>query len=314
MESQHISMVIISVTACVLGLLLNKYINSTKCEDCDENWITLDIKGLEEDFTNKLFGQHIASEVIIKALKGSSSNPNSQKPLTMSLHGYSGTGKNFVSRLIAQNLYRKGLDSKYVHVFVSTLHFPHVQFIDKYQSNLQKWIHGNVSQCARSMFIFDEMDKMHPGLINAIKPFLDYSSDVDKVDYRKAIFIFLSNTGGDKISEFTLNVLMNGKERESIKLSQLEEELSSTVFNKSNSGFWQTALIQSNLIDHFIPFLPLEFKHVESCVRAEIASRGKRISESIVTTIASSMVYYPEEKLLSQKGCKTVASKVNLYF
>ncbi|XP_060697117.1 torsin-1A-like [Hemiscyllium ocellatum] len=314
MASQHVSVIIISVIACVLGLLLNKYIHYIKCEDCDENWIELDIKGLEEDFTNKLFGQHIASEVIIKALKGSASNPNPQKPLTMSLHGYSGTGKNFVSRLIAQNLYRKGLDSKYVHMFVSTLHFPHVQFIDQYQSNLRGWIHGNVSQCARSMFIFDEMDKMHPGLINAIKPFLEYSSVVDKVDYRKAIFIFLSNTGGDKISEFTLNILMNGKERESIKLSQLEEELSSTVFNNSNSGFWQTALIQNNLIDHFIPFLPLEFKHVESCVRAEIASRGKSISESIVSTIASNMVYYPEEKLLSLKGCKTVASKVNLYF
>ncbi|XP_048469423.1 torsin-1A-like isoform X2 [Rhincodon typus] len=269
---------------------------------------------LEKDFTDKLFGQHIASEVIIKALKGSLSNPDPKKPLTISLHGNSGTGKNFISRLVAQNLYRKGLYSAYIHVFVSTLHFPHVQFIDQYQNNLRMWIRGNVSLCARSMFIFDEMDKMHPGLINAIKPFLDYSSDVDKVDYRKAIFIFLSNTGGDKISEFTLNVLMNGKARESITLSQLEEELSSTVFNNSNSGFWQTDLIQHNLIDHFIPFLPLEFKHVESCVRAEIASRGKKINESIVTTIASSMVYYPEEKLLSQKGCKTVASKVNLYF
>ncbi|XP_059494373.1 torsin-1A-like isoform X2 [Stegostoma tigrinum] len=270
--------------------------------------------GLEEDFTKKLFGQHIASEVIIKALKGSLSNPDPKKPLTMSLHGNSGTGKNFISRLVAQNLYRKGLYSQYIHVFVSTLHFPHVQFIDRYQNNLQTWIRGNVSLCAQSMFIFDEMDKMHPGLINAIKPFLDYSSDVDKVDYRKAIFIFLSNTGGDKISEFTLSVLMNGKARESITLSQLEEELSSTVFNNNNSGFWQTDLIQHNLIDHFIPFLPLEFKHVESCVRAEIASRDKKINESIVTTIASSMVYYPEERLLSQKGCKTVASKVNLYF
>ncbi|XP_048469429.1 torsin-1A-like isoform X6 [Rhincodon typus] len=190
---------------------------------------------LEKDFTDKLFGQHIASEVIIKALKGSLSNPDPKKPLTISLHGNSGTGKNFISRLVAQNLYRKGLYSAYIHVFVSTLHFPHVQFIDQYQNNLRMWIRGNVSLCARSMFIFDEMDKMHPGLINAIKPFLDYSSDVDKVDYRKAIFIFLSNTGGDKISEFTLNVLMNGKARESITLSQLEEELSSTVFNNSNT-------------------------------------------------------------------------------
>lgn len=32
---------------------------------------------------------------------------------------------------------------------------------------------------------------MHQGLIDAIKPFLDYYEQVDGVSYRKAIFIFL---------------------------------------------------------------------------------------------------------------------------
>ncbi|GCB69304.1 hypothetical protein scyTo_0001029 [Scyliorhinus torazame] len=294
-----------------MGMFTYSYFS---CESCDNEWISLDVKGLEKDFKHRLFGQHIASEVILKAVKGSLSTPDPKKPLTMSLHGHSGTGKNFVSQLLAQNLYKNGLTSQYVHVFMATLHFPHVQLIDQYQNDLQKWIRGNVTLCPRSMFIFDEMDKMHPGLINAIKPFLDYTSEVDKVDYRKAIFIFLSNTGGDKINEHTLSVLMSGKTSESIKLSELEEELSMTVFNNSNSGFWQTNLIQTNLIDYFIPFLPLEFKHVMSCVRAELESRGVK-NEGIVATIASSLVYYPkEEKLLSVKGCKTVVSKVNLYF
>ncbi|XP_078082380.1 torsin-1A-like [Mustelus asterias] len=301
----------LAVVVMLVGILIYSY---SGCELCDDKWISLDVKGLEKDFANKLFGQHVAREVIIKAVTGSLRTPNPKKPLTMSLHGDSGTGKNFASQLLAQNLYRNGMNSKNVHVFVSTLHFPHAQLIDQYQNELQMWIRGNVTSCPRSMFIFDEMDKMHPGLINAIKPFLDYTSAVDKVDYRKAIFIFLSNTGGDQIREFTLSRLLSGKERESIKLSELEDELSITVFNNHNSGFWQTNLIQTNLIDHFIPFLPLEFKHVVSCVRAELASRRVN-GESFVNTIASSMVYYPkEEKLLSVKGCKTVASKVNLYF
>lgn len=59
------------------------------------------------------------------------------------------------------------------------------------QDQLQLWIRGNVSACARSVFIFDEMDKMHAGLIDAIKPFLDYYEVVDEVSYQKAIFIFL---------------------------------------------------------------------------------------------------------------------------
>ncbi|XP_051892995.1 torsin-1A-like isoform X2 [Pristis pectinata] len=204
------------------------------------------------------------------------------------------------------------MSSQYVHVFVSTLHFPHLKLIHQYQNDLQTWIRGNVTICPRSMFIFDEMDKMHPGLINAIKPFLDYTTQVNNVDYRQAIFIFLSNTGGDKINEFTLGVLMNGMERESIKLNQLEEELSLMVFNNENNGFWQTCLIQANLIDYFIPFLPLEFKHVMRCVKAELESRGI-INNNILFTITSQMEYYPkEEKVFSMKGCKTVPSKVNL--
>lgn len=53
-----------------------------------------------------------------------------------------------------------------------------------------------MSACANSVFIFDEMDKLHPGLIDAIKPFLDYYEQIDGVSYRKAIFIFLRSVGG----------------------------------------------------------------------------------------------------------------------
>lgn len=53
-----------------------------------------------------------------------------------------------------------------------------------------------MSACASSVFIFDEMDKLHPGVIDAIKPFLDYYEQVDGVSYRKAIFIFLRSAEG----------------------------------------------------------------------------------------------------------------------
>lgn len=149
------------------------------------------------------------------------SNENPKKPLVLSLHGWTGTGKNFVSKLIAENIYKEGMDSSFVHVFTSTLHFPHqsqsacykvrrathlafdwnpvvllclVRFILlplSPQSQLQQWIKGNVTNCERSMFIFDEMDKMHPGLIDSIKPYLDYYVKLDGVSYRKSIFIFL---------------------------------------------------------------------------------------------------------------------------
>ena len=45
--------------------------------------------------------------------------------------------------------------------------------------------------CPRSVFIFDEMDKMPVGLIDTIKPYVDYYEDLRGVDYRKATFFFL---------------------------------------------------------------------------------------------------------------------------
>ncbi|XP_043841680.1 LOW QUALITY PROTEIN: torsin-1B [Dromiciops gliroides] len=282
--------------------------------ECCREEQPLNASALKLDLEEKLFGQHLAREVILKALTGFRNNKNPKKPLSLSLHGWAGTGKNFVSQIVAENLHPKGLKSNFVHLFVSTLHFPHEQEIKLYQEQLQKWIRGNVSACARSVFIFDEMDKLHRGLIDAIKPFLDYYEQVDGISYRKAIFIFLSNAGGDLITRTALDFWMAGKKREDIQLKDLEPVLSLGVFNNKNSGLWHSGLIDKSLIDYFVPFLPLEYKHVKMCVRAEMKSRGFTIDEEVVTKVADEMTYFPkEEKIYSDKGCKTVQTRLDFY-
>ncbi|XP_066568598.1 torsin-1A-like [Amia ocellicauda] len=100
------------------------------------------------------------------------------------------------------------------------------------------------------------MDKMHPGLNDSIKAFLDYYEHLDGVSYRQTIFIFLSNAGGGKINEVTLRFWDEGKERTDIQLRDLETSLTLNVFNNKNSGFWHTSLIANNLVDVYIHFLP----------------------------------------------------------
>ncbi|XP_012862832.2 torsin-1B, partial [Echinops telfairi] len=232
---------------------------------------------LKLDLEEKLFGQHLATEVILKALAGFRNNKNPKKPLSLSLHGWAGTGKNFVSQIVTEHLHSKGLKSNFVHLFVSTLHFPHETKIKLYQDQLQKWIRGNVTACASSVFIFDEMDKLHPGLIDAIKPFLDYYEQIDGVSYRKAIFIFLRSARGA-------------------------------------GGLWHSGLIDKNLIDYYIPFLPLEYRHVKMCVRAEMKARGMTVDEDVVTRVAEEMTFFPkDEKIYSDKGCKTVQSRLDFH-
>jgi hypothetical protein len=53
-----------------------------------------------------------------------------------------------------------------------------------FQLHLIDWIRGNVSLCERSLFVFDEADKMPEGVLDAVKPFLDYHEQIDGVDFR----------------------------------------------------------------------------------------------------------------------------------
>ncbi|KAM5145341.1 torsin-1B [Mantella aurantiaca] len=277
-------------------------------ECCEEN--AYNSTALEEDLKNKLFGQHLAHDVIFRAVTGFMNNENPKKPLALSLHGWTGTGKNFISKIIAENIHKMGMSSKYVHLFVSTMHFPHNNLIPLYKDQIQSWIRGNVTNCPRSIFIFDEMDKLHQGLIDTIKPFLDYYDQIDGVSYRKAIFIFLSNAGGDVINRV---VLETKKERNDLGLQDLESVLSVTLFNNKDSGFWHSSLIDKNLIDFYVPFLPLEYKHVKQCALAELRHRGLMEDEELASRVAREMTYFPKDtRRFSDKGCKTVTTKLNL--
>ncbi|XP_068190648.1 torsin-1A-like isoform X2 [Antennarius striatus] len=296
------------------GATLGRTIWNYLHESCEPRWIAFNATGLEADLNRKLFGQHIASRIILKAVNGFMSNENPKKPLVLSLHGWTGTGKNFVSQLIAENIYREGMDSSFVHVFTSELHFPHSSQIETYKIQLQQWIKGNVTNCARSMFIFDEMDKMHPGLIDSIKPYLDYYDKLDGVSYRKAIFIFLSNAGGESIIQTALDFWTSGRIREEIELRDLETVLSLSVFNNKKSGLWHTSLIDKNLVDFFVPFLPLEYRHVIQCVLSEMEARRIPPDKNVADQVARDLIYFPKsERIFAVKGCKTIESKLDYY-
>uniref|UniRef100_A0A8I5U9I6 Torsin family 2 member A n=1 Tax=Pongo abelii TaxID=9601 RepID=A0A8I5U9I6_PONAB len=150
-----------------------------------------DLPGLECDLAQHLAGQHLAKALVVKALKAFVRDPTPTKPLVLSLHGWTGTGKSYVSSLLAHYLFQGGLRSPRVHHFSPVLHFPHPSHIERYKKDLKSWVQGNLTACGRSLFLFDEMDKMPPGLMEVLRPFLGSSWVVYGTNYRKAIFIFI---------------------------------------------------------------------------------------------------------------------------
>lgn len=87
-----------------------------------------------------------------------------------------------------------------------------------------------------------------------------------------------------------------------------------TPVSISDSGFGHSRLVKENLIDSFVPFLPLEFRHVRLCARDAFLSQELLYTEQALDEVAKTMVYVPkEEQVFSSQGCKSIAQRINYF-
>ncbi|XP_054258345.1 torsin-1A-like [Macrosteles quadrilineatus] len=206
---------------------------SLYAEQCDSRWVTSNITGLEKVLYEKVFGQDLAVRVILTALKNHVSKTNHKKPLVLSFHGWTGGGKTFVKDFILEHWFREGQSSKFVKTYFARKDFPSndKDMVYKYKMRLQEDLQEKISLCQRSIFVFDEVDKYPPYVLDAIKPYIDYNTHIDGYDYRKAIFIFITNIGSKLISQISLQKWLKGIDREDFKLSDFEEPIRKHSFN-----------------------------------------------------------------------------------
>lgn len=284
-------------------------------ECCNDRWMKPNFTALHLDLISQLYGQHLVIDPVVKHLKAHHKG-NPSKALALSFHGWTGTGKNYVSRIVAEHLFVKGMKSKFVHLISATKEYPHQEMVAFYKDKLREFIETKVKECPQSLFIFDEMDKMPPGIIDTLKPYLDFYEQLGGVDYRKATFFFLSNTAGNDIADRTITHWHNNLKRESITLKEMEEVIRLPALN-NKSGLWHSELILKNLITAYVPFLPLERKHVKQCIRDGLVRKGyyknqEEISDAKVQEIADELMYYPEGVLIfSTTGCKRIHEKID---
>lgn len=95
---------------------------------------TLILPVVKMDLERKVFGQHLAVQIVLRALSMNLQSKRPKKPLVMSFHGWTGTGKSFVSSIIAENLYRlSAWRRSFVHHFSTVLHFSHGSHVHLYK-------------------------------------------------------------------------------------------------------------------------------------------------------------------------------------
>jgi len=276
-------------------------------------WKPRNLTKLKISLDENLFGQHIAKSVITSALTRRWKSP-SDKALVMSFHGWTGSGKNFVAKFIAESLFRKGIKSNNIHIYVSTVHFHDERKVNEYQQNLRDWILGNVTKCSDSIFIFDEVDKMPIGILDALKAFMDHHSIINGVDMSNALFILLSNTGGREITQRTFEFWQQGRIRNDLRYADYERLTLKGAYNEIG-GLKNSVIIDKSLIDVYVPFLPLEQKHVRQCIERELINRGyelEDIGNDFFEQVLSDLVFWPAEtQIYSSTGCKRVSQKVD---
>lgn len=79
----------------------------------------------------------------------------------------------------------------------------------------------------------------------------------------------------------------------------------------ANKGLYRSDLIQQELVDIYVPFLPLEKKHVQSCLRDYLKEGNYTIDEKVVELISEDLDYFPPDRpMFSTSGCKRIREKV----
>lgn len=150
-----------------------------------------------------------------------------------------------------------------------------------------------IKSCSQPLFVFDEVEKYPPGMFDSLVTYLEHHESIDGYDYRRSIFIFLSNSLGEEIGNRLVDLMEQGKMREDVKLNEFERDLLLGSYNVDGSlytitrvignivkyytgGLQRSYLIDSSLIDHFVPFLPMEKSHIRLCIEAEFRRQRGR--------------------------------------
>lgn len=287
---------------------LNTYCKKYEC--CHADLIPHNLLGLQDKLNAKLFGQHIIQEKLFKAIASHYETiDKSKKPLVMTFHGSQGTGKNYVATMIAEAIFEKGTNSEFFHLFHGS-QYDNQERVLQHKEEIRKEIYDGVDRCPYSVFVFDEVDKMPYGVFDSITALLDHHSLVKGKDFKKSIFLFLSNHGGEEMTILLHQLTAKkGLYRHETKLHHFEEIMKLGVYNKEG-GLKDSNLIKSAVIDFYFPFLPLEEAHITQCIIEEYRFCGKNeVTQQMIDEILKQIGFNSITKY-AHTGCKTIYPKV----
>lgn len=232
----------------------------------------------------------------------------------MMLHGPTGVGKNYIANILAETMFQNGKHSRYVNYITSSYHFKGEENLKAHQESLQQMIESNSTICDRQLYIFDEARRFPNKLLDSLSVFIDPGSPMQE-KLRKSIFLFLYE-GEEPVVEWALQMWQDKINRNDLTLKDAEMKLVPFVHN--DRSLRDSLLVEKGLIDHHIPFLPLERNHVRRCIKNGILDIHENPGflsaedlDELIDQIEDEIIFYPEsDPTFSVYGCKKVLSKI----
>lgn len=231
------------------------------------------LKDLSQTLQNEVFGQEEAIKTVSNMVILSRANIyNREKPVASFLFaGPSGVGKTELAKQLAKNL---GID--FVRFDMSEYMENHsvAKFIGSPPGYVGSEKGGKLIDAAKksphAVFLFDEIEKAHPNVLNIFLQIMDYGQITDnhgeKADFKNIIVIMTSNMGAEVMDKRTIGFGNNNSASaiENNRTDAIKKQLSPEFFNRLDALVSFNALDTKNVHSIVIKNLQLLQKQLET--------------------------------------------------
>ena len=256
---------------------------------------------LEEILHERVIGQNQAVEAVSRAVRRARVGlKDPKKPVgTFIFVGPTGVGKTYLAKALAEALF--GDEDAMIRIDMSEYMEKHS--VSKLIGSPPGYVGydegGQLTELVRrkpySVVLFDEIEKAHPDVFNALLQILDDGRLTDSkgrtVDFKNTVIIMTSNVGATTLKKQNVLGFSSGKDEGKEEYEKIKENITEELKRTFRPEFL-------NRVDEIIMFHPLNEENVSEIVDIMIKDLEKRLKKMDISINVSE----DTKKYISKKG------------